>query len=115
MLRSEYLNTATTATPLPIGININNAFPPALTQEVLSAVPVVDPTPVVAPVVAPVIAPPIPTPTVSGSLIPKVSDAVKKKSKRTIGGSGVFQDTGLSFGGGGSTVKVDAPIYRFRH
>tara|TARA_R100001594_G_scaffold14535_1_gene30940 strand:- start:632 stop:1714 length:1083 start_codon:yes stop_codon:yes gene_type:complete len=111
MLRSEYLNTATTATPLPIGININNAFPPALTQEVLSAVPVVAPTPVVAPVVTP----PIPTPTVSGSLIPTVSDAVKKKSKRTIGGSGVFQDTGLSFGGGGSTVKVDAPIYRFRH
>jgi hypothetical protein len=130
MIRSEYLNTPTTATPLPIGININNAFPPAISpamyEEIVNTAvapaPVPIPTPVPAPVVVPT--PLVTQPTVQPAVtppsyvnrknfIPTVSDLVN--TRKAIGGSGVFQDTGFSTVGGGSTVKVDAPIYRYRH
>ena len=74
--------------------------------------PVVVPTPLVTqPTVQPAVTPP--SYVNRKNFIPTVSDLVN--TRKAIGGSGVFQDTGRSFGGGGSTVKVDAPIYRYRH
>jgi hypothetical protein len=95
MLKAEYLNTPTIATPLPIGININNAFPPAISpamyEEIVKTavapapvpIPAPAPAPVVVPVIpAPVIQPPViapPTVNIRPSLIPKVSSIVKKR------------------------------------